>query len=253
MRVLLPNSLLFRRKNCLRTRSLPSKKRGRRRRADLRGNPGEGNKKIWKRFDFRKKIKFTEENKKEFEEATSCWICGDEFLPSEKKLRDHCHFTGRFREAAHSNCNLQFQKPKFTPVFFHNLSGYDSHLFVKNLGKTSGEIRAIANKEQKYISFSKKVVVGNYFDEKGKEKLIYHEIRFVDSYKFMSFPLADLVKNLSPERFVFTKRAFGKKWEMMSRKGVYPYDWMDSFDKFEQFFSPPKGGILLPTLWRGYF
>ena len=82
--------------------------------------------------------------------------------------------------------------------------GYDYHLFVKNLGKTSGEIRAIANNEQKYISFSKKVVVGNYFDEKGKEKLIHHEIRFVDSYKFMSFPLAESF----PGALCFHKKSF---------------------------------------------
>ena len=92
-------------------------------------------------------------------------------------------------------------------MFFHNLSGYDSHLFAKNLGKTYGEIKAIDNKEEKYISFSKKVAVGSYFDKKGKEKLVHHEIRFVDSYKFMGFSLENLVNNLSPEHFVFTKRA----------------------------------------------
>ena len=117
-------------------------------------------------------------------------------------------------------------------MFLHNLSGCDSHLFVKNLGKTHGSIGAIANNEQKYISFSRNVVVGNYFDEEGKEKPIYQQIRFVDLFKFMASSLENLAKNLPAEHFVFTKRAFGKKWEMMSRKGVYAYVWMDSFEKF---------------------
>ena len=46
---------------------------------------------------------------------------------------DHCHFTGKYRDAAHRKCNALFRKPKFVPVFFHNLSGCDAHLFVKNL------------------------------------------------------------------------------------------------------------------------
>ena len=63
----------------------------------------------------------------------------------QKKVRDHCHFTGKYRGAAHNICNLRFKKPKFTPVIFHNLSGYDSHLFVNNLGKSEGNIKCIPN------------------------------------------------------------------------------------------------------------
>ena len=50
------------------------------------------------------------------------------------KVRDHCHYTGKFRGAAYLDCNRKFKKPDFTPVFFHNLANYDSHLFVRNLG-----------------------------------------------------------------------------------------------------------------------
>ena len=57
-----------------------------------------------------------------------------------KKVRDHCHFSGRYRGAAHNKCNLKFRKPNFLPVFFHNLSGYDTHLFVKNLGVSEGKL-----------------------------------------------------------------------------------------------------------------
>ena len=50
------------------------------------------------------------------------------------KVRDHCHYTGKFRGAAHLDSNRKFKKPEFTPVFFHNLANYDSHLFVRNFG-----------------------------------------------------------------------------------------------------------------------
>lgn len=64
---------------------------------------------------------------------------------------------GKYRGAAHNSCNLNYKLPKFIPIFFHNLSGYDSHLFVKTLGLDEGEIKLIANNEERYISFSKKV------------------------------------------------------------------------------------------------
>ena len=141
-------------------------------------------KRIKKEFDFSKKmIPLTKEERCEFEKAKICWICQKEFGES-KKVRGHCHFTGKYRGAAHNICNLQFKKPKFTPVFFHNLSGYDSHLFVKNLGKSEGNIRCITNNEEKSISFSKEIVVGEYENKKGEKVKIKHEIRFLDSFKF---------------------------------------------------------------------
>ena len=73
---------------------------------------------VQKEFKFPKKMIFGDEEAKNFEEATKCWICEEDFEHDEKKVRDHCHFTGVFREAAHNSCNMQFRKSKFTPVFF---------------------------------------------------------------------------------------------------------------------------------------
>ena len=115
------------------------------------------------------------------------------------KVADHCHFTGRFRRAAHPDCNLKATKPRFTPVFFHNLANYYSHLFIKALGKKHGKIKCIPNTEEKYISFSLQITLRKFVDFDGKEKEVKHEIRFVDSFKFMGFSLADLVANLEKD------------------------------------------------------
>ena len=111
------------------------------------------------------KMIFGKEEKERFDKETKCWICVEEF-ENDDKVRDHCHFTGRYRGAAHNECNLNYN---FTPVVFHNLSGYDSHLFIKNLGFSEGNIDCIPNNEEMYISLTKRIQVGSYI--KKKEKL----------------------------------------------------------------------------------
>ena len=78
-----------------------------------------------------KKMIFGKEEKERFEKKTKCWMFNEEFNDEDVKVRDHCHFTGRYRGAAHNSCNLKYRKPNFTPVTFHTLSGYDRHLFIK--------------------------------------------------------------------------------------------------------------------------
>ena len=196
-------------------------------------------KRIQEKFDFSKKMIFSPKDKDDFEKARVCWICQKEF-GSEKKVRDNCHFTGKYRGAAHVKCNLQFKKPKFTPVIFHNLSGYDAHLFVKNLGRTEGNIKCIPNNEEKYISFSKDIVVGEYKNKKGEKVEVKHEIRFLDSFKFMASSLESLVGNLGLEKLIQTKKEFGEKAELLSRKGIYPYDYMNGIKKFSEEKLPQK-------------
>ena len=197
-------------------------------------------KRIQEKFDFSKKMIFSLKDKDDFEKARVCWICQKEFGEREKKVRDHCHFTGKYRGAAHVKCNLQFKKPKFTPVIFHNLSGYDAHLFVKNLGKSEGNIKCIPNNEEKYISFSKDIVVGEYVNKKGEKVEVKHEIRFLDSFKFMASSLESLVGNLGLEKLIQTKKEFGEKAELLSRKGIYPYDYMNGIKKFSEEKLPQK-------------
>ena len=78
-----------------------------------------------------KKMVFTEKDKKQFIKASYCWICGEEL--GNDRVRDHCHYTGRYRGPAHNSCNLKYRKPESVSVFFHNLTGYDSHYLLKSL------------------------------------------------------------------------------------------------------------------------
>ena len=108
-------------------------------------------------FAHPKPLIMTEQNKTDYENATHCWICEKEIGKSKNnpKVRDHCHFTGKYRGAAHKSCNLKLKinpgKTKI-PVVFHNLKGYDSHFIIQKLHTTKGNITCIANNAEKGTS-----------------------------------------------------------------------------------------------------
>ena len=182
----------------------------------------------------KKDMIFGKEEAERFNKETECWICKEEFKEDDKnkKVKNHCHFTARYRGAAHNKCNLKYSIPKFTPVVFHNLAGYDSHLFIKELGFSEGNIDCIPNNEEKYISFTKTIQVGSYTNKKGEIKPLNHKITFIDSFKFIAVSLDSLVNNLPKDAFNCVKREFnGKNLELLTRKGVYPYDYMDTPEK----------------------
>ena len=202
-------------------------------------------KEIYNRFKKPKKMVMTREDNIDFRRATHCHICEEELEETDdenyKIVRDHCHLTGKFRGAAHNMCNLKYRLPKFYPVIFHNLSGYDSHLFIKNLGKSEGKIDCIPNNEEKYISFTKEILVDKFINKEGEEKEVKRKIRFIDSFKFMAASLESLVKNLPKESFKNLKEFYeGDELKLLLRKGVFPYDWFDNFGKLSSTSLPPK-------------
>ena len=184
-------------------------------------------------------LRLTKTEQKSFNKAKTCHICNKELLSD--KVRDHCHFTGKYRGAAHNSCNLQCRKPMILPVIFHNLQGYDAHLFIKELACLPGELNCIPSTEEKYISFSKKIKVDEYKSRKTGEMIpLYFEIRFIDSFKFLQTSLANLVGNLQPDDFYNTKEIFKKNVNLLTRKGVYPYDYVSSMEKLSETQLPPK-------------
>ena len=202
-------------------------------------------KEIYNKFKIPKKMVMTPEDEIDYEKATHCHICEGKLKKTddkkEKKVRDHCHLTGKFIGAAHNKCNLKFKIPKFYPVIFHNLSGYDSHLFIKNLGKSEGKIDCIPCNEEKYISFTKEIIVDKFINEEKKEVEVKRKIRFIDSFKFMATSLDNLVKNLPKESLKnITEFYEGEQLKLLLRKGVFPYDWFDNFGKLSSTSLPPK-------------
>ena len=198
---------------------------------------------IYRKFRWKKDLMITHEEEREFQFETVCHICEKLLHDDGDKVRDHCHLTGRYRGAAHGKCNLAYKLPDFYPVIFHNLSGYDTHMFIKDLAETPGKIDCISKTEEKYISFSKTIVVDT-FSKNGKKIEVKRKIRFIDSLKFMASSLEKLVNNL--DHFPNLQRYFNDgdslrsaQLELVKRKGVYPYDYMNCFERLSETCLPP--------------
>ena len=199
-----------------------------------------------------KKMVFTEEDEKQFNKAFNCWICGEEL--GNDRVRDHCHYTGCYRGAAHNNCNLNYSKPKGVPVFFHNLTGYDSHLFINSLGSSNKKetLECIPNNEEKYITFTKNIIVGQYTNKKGEVKDKTFKIVFKDSLKFMRSSLGALVNNLPKDAFKnISKYYTPEEVELIKQKGHYPYEYVDKEEKFNDTKPPPQKAFYSKLTGRG--
>ena len=190
---------------------------------------------------FNKPLKMTKDDLDVFEKATECHICNKQYTSEDIRVRDHCHITGKFRGSAHQECNLKLtlnpDEIKI-PVIFHNLRGYDSHFIMQEIGaivknhtfkNKKGEekqmnINAIPNNMEKYMAF-----------------MLGKHLTFLDSFQFMSSGLNKLVCNLHKDALKYTSQEYNsEKLDLMTRKGVYPYDFMDSFKKFDETTLPTK-------------
>lgn len=159
--------------------------------------------------------------------ADRCYLCNEEYTIENYKVHDHNHLTGEYNGPCHTFCNLQYKIPKFLPVVLHNLSGYDGHFIIPELGRTDGSIDVLAQTTEKFISFTKKV--GNI------------KLKFLDSLRFMPSSLMKLSQALSRQDLIETKKLVSDNLiELVLRKGVFPYDYVDSINKFEETSLPPK-------------
>ena len=163
-------------------------------------------------------------DRKAHKTATICHVCQKPLHGD--SVRDHCHITGKYRGAAHNECNLKLRinpKTMKIPVVFHNLRGYDSHLIMQAISKVKGKLSCIPNNTEKYISFT----LGG--------------LKFIDSAQFLLCSLDRLVSANQAEAFKITAQCepCGEKRELLLRKGVYPYEYMDSWDRFTETQLPP--------------
>ena len=170
-------------------------------------------------------MRMTREDWRTHNSATTCHVC-EKTLEGDS-VRDHCHITGKYRGAAHNACNHKLRlnpKTMAIPVVFHNLRGYDLHLLMQAISKVEGRISCIPNNTEKYISF------------------FLGQLRFIDSVQFLPASLDKLVAANKPEAYQSTARyePAEEKRELLMRKGVYPYEYMDSWERFAEPKLPPK-------------
>ena len=106
----------------------------------------------------KKIIPLTTKEKIHHSEQKICYICKKEFVKNDKKyykVKDHCHYTRKYRGAAHNTCNLRYKVPKEIPVVFHNDSTYDYHFLIKELVKQfDGNFECLGENTEEYITFS---------------------------------------------------------------------------------------------------
>ena len=96
-----------------------------------------------------------EEEEDQYQSSNTCWICKKLIDHDDEKVRDNCHVTGKFKDAAHWSCNINLQLTKKVPVIFHNLRGYDSHIIFCELNKFDVKIDVITNRLEIYMAFFK--------------------------------------------------------------------------------------------------
>ena len=123
------------------------------------------------------------EENKYYTKQEPCHICeekfcidkGDENHKNKRKIKDHCHYTGKFRGAAHSKCNLNFKVPKDIPIIIDNAS-YGTNFIINQLAEDfKGERNFMEENMEKYITFSAAIK-----KECDNGKTITHKLRFVD-------------------------------------------------------------------------
>lgn len=204
---------------------------------------------------------FTVKDEEVFKQTSVCHICGlggfatlqqvkeswekDQKPHPDGAVRDHDHFTGKFRGKAHHSCNLNYQHKNIFACFFHNLKGYDSHFILQEIRESDcNNIKAIAINSEKVLSFFLTQRCGCA----NKCRKQPYEIRFVDSMSFLSASLETLTEGLSFNQFHYTKNfvsncaAYQNKSalekmlmvRLMNQKGFYPYEYMNRWERFEE-------------------
>ena len=163
------------------------------------------------------------EAKERFQSATHCHIREKELDRSNEVIvRD-----GRFRGTAHEQCYLQYKidKSKYKlPVIFHNLRGCDCHIILQKVQRRHGMIGVIPNNSERYISFT----IGR--------------LKFLDSMQFLSTSLDKLAKQLNENQFIHLNKLYPDPTHrrLLAKKGVYPYDYMNSMERFGEINLPDE-------------
>lgn len=155
-------------------------------------------------------------------------------LPNYDNFPQHL-FRGNVRGIAHQGCNKSARNIFVFPVIFHNFSSFDSHFLILELAKLKiGKINVIARTRENYLLVTWKVRFENKFIE----------IRFIDSYKFLSSSLSNIIE--SCDDFPIFKKALKREYpqlefdENLLKKQFLPYSYLNSFEVLKEKNFPPR-------------
>ena len=156
-----------------------------------------------------------EEEEEKFQSKNICWVCNRLFDAGDNKVRDHCH--------KNWSCNVNFKMTKKV-IRFQNLKGYYSHLVFENLSKFSVKTNVEPTEQEKYMAFT-----------------INKNLFFLYSMQFMNSSLDSLIKYLRDKDFKYLSEELSDEFlKLGKQKGVYPYDYMESFKGFSEDKLPDK-------------
>lgn len=180
---------------------------------------------------------FTAEDKLNFDAATYCWLCEQPFESREYithlsaplvrdliKCRHHSHLDSKYVGTVHSLCNLQLKyKNRAIPILTHNFAKYDSHFIVQGIDREI-DVQVVPSNSEHYISV--------IFDNK---------LKFLDSFQFLPSSLSALIEEIPPDNFKIIPQIFEQDViPFVSGKGVFPYDYVSSFENFLEDKLPPQ-------------
>ena len=208
----------------------------------------------------------TKKERKAQRDQKVCYICKRAFSSDDdkyNKIEDHCYYTEIYLGGAHVVCSKKFKIPPETPVVFHNGFTYHYHFVIKELAKEfKGKFECLGENTKKYIRFNVPIE-----KEGDNGRTIVYKIKFIDSFRFVSTSLSSLdYMNFYDNTFVYRCSdcktnyninfnnklidVFSNTYNFCSghinnfifllRKGAYPWEYMDSFERFFETLLPDK-------------
>ena len=144
----------------------------------------------------------TKKDNEDFDNSTKCWICDNDYIDNDVKVRDIYYISGIYRVCAHRDYKINVELNQKIPVVFRNLKNYDSQLIMPELVKFNLKTNVIPNGLEKCMSFS-----------------INKKLSFIDSFQFLISSLDSFHKN---------------KLDLVKQKGFYPCEYMSDFKKFKE-------------------
>ena len=162
-------------------------------------------------------------------DINTCHLCNKKII--DKPVKNHCHFTSKMLGYAHNKCNLRYKFKKdnvndeyLINVFAHNSQNFDQSFLIRALQNLDNKIpfSCLPRNSNKFISLQ----IGSFI--------------FKDSYLFLNKSLDYLTGTIDDEDRISLKQEFGKNYQLLTKKGIYPYDYFDNTKKYNEQKLPDK-------------